>query len=61
MKRFLQKITPPLLILFFAWWAIASLVFAFRHPWMTETERFVYAIRALTFDTVPYNEARPRE
>ena len=38
----------------------ASTVFAFRHPWATETERFLYFGRALTFGTVDYAEARPR-
>lgn len=40
---------------------IASTVFAFRHPWATETERFLYFGRALTFGTVDYAEARPRD
>lgn len=41
--------------------AFASIVFQFRHPWMTETERFLYTWEAITFGTVEYAEARPRE
>lgn len=40
--------------------AIAWLVFAFRHPWMTSTEQFIYFGRAMTWGTVDYEEARPR-
>lgn len=39
---------------------VASIVFQFRHPWMTETERFVYLPRALAFGSVDYAEARTR-
>jgi hypothetical protein len=40
---------------------VAQSVFAFRHPWATDTERFLYFGRALTFGKVDYSEARPRE
>jgi hypothetical protein len=40
---------------------LAQIVFAFRHPWATDTERFLYFGRALTFGTVDYSDARPRE
>jgi hypothetical protein len=39
---------------------VAEAVFSFRHPWMTETERFIYLPRALTFGHVSYDDARPR-
>lgn len=42
------------------YYVYAQTVFAFNHPWMTETERFVYSWEALTFQTVPYSTARPR-
>lgn len=38
----------------------AGLTFAFRHPWMTKTEQFIYTWRMLTWGTVDYDEARPR-
>lgn len=40
---------------------VANAAFALRHPWMTDTERFLYIGRALTFGRVEYSEARPRE
>jgi len=40
---------------------VAQMVFAFRHPWATDTERFLYFGRALAFGTVDYSDARPRE
>lgn len=45
----------------FLYIALAQTVFAFRHPWATDTERFLYVGRALTFGSVDYAEARPRE
>lgn len=58
MKRFIQQMTPALLLALFAWFAIANLVFAFRHPWATSTERFLYLGKALTFKKVSYHDAR---
>ena len=40
---------------------VAQSVFAFRHPWATDTERFLYFGRAMVFGKVDYSEARPRE
>ena len=40
---------------------VSQMVFAFRHPWATDTERFMYFGRALAFGTVDYSDARPRE
>jgi len=40
---------------------VAQMIFAFRHPWATDTERFLYFGRALAFGTVTYSEARPRQ
>lgn len=39
---------------------LACAVFAFRHPWMTQTERILHLPTAVRFGTVPYQEARPR-
>ena len=43
-----------------AYLIVASVVFRFRHPWMTDTELIVHTIDALTFRSVPYHDARPR-
>lgn len=40
---------------------VAQSVFAFRHPWATDTERFLYFGRAMVFGKVDYSDARPRE
>ena len=40
---------------------VSQMVFAFRHPWATDTERFLYFGRAMVFGTVDYSDARPRE
>ena len=40
---------------------VAQSVFALRHPWATDTERFLYFGRALVFGKVDYSDARPRE
>jgi hypothetical protein len=45
----------------FGYIIIAQSVFAFRHPWATDTERFLYFGRAMVFGTVDYSDARPRE
>lgn len=43
-----------------AYLIVASVVFRFRHPWLTDTELIVHTIDALTFRSVPYRDARPR-
>lgn len=47
-------LAPPLYVI------LASTVFAIRHPWMTDTERFLYLYRAMTWQTVEYDDARRR-
>lgn len=44
----------------FAYLFAASAVFQLRHPWMTDTERMLYLYRALTWQSVDYDEARRR-
>lgn len=44
-----------------AWFFVAQMVFALRHPWATSTERIIYIGKVMTFGKVPYQEARPRE
>ncbi len=59
--RHRDAILTTALVVFVAYVTLAQIVFAFRHPWATDTERFLYFGRALTFGTVDYSEARPRE
>lgn len=62
-----MKITKPnhamlvTIILVLAYFIVANLVFALRHPWATETERFMYMDSALKFERVPYKDMRKRE
>ena len=39
------------------WVSVAQAVFAFRHPWATETQRFLYFFDAMLFRSVecPYS------
>lgn len=41
-----------------AYFLIAFIVFGFRHPWMTDTQRLLFTHRALMFDTVDPTEVR---
>jgi hypothetical protein len=40
--------------------ATAFVVFGLRHPWMTETEKFLCTFDAMAFRKVPYEVMRPR-
>jgi len=59
--RHRDAILTTALIVLLAYVMLAQIVFAFRHPWATDTERFLYFGRALVFGKVDYSEARPRE
>jgi hypothetical protein len=54
----IYSILPTTILLFIVYWAIAAQVFAFRHPWATKTEQFLYTKEALLFRTVSYKEMR---
>lgn len=43
-----------------AWFMVANVVFAFRHPWATQTERLIHIADAVLFRKVPYSEMRGR-
>ena len=64
LKKWLRTVTEHLLSFAVygavAYLVVASVVFRFRHPWMTDTELIIHTIDALTFQTVPYHDARPR-
>lgn len=47
--------------LLLCWMLVAEGVFAIRHPWATDTERFIHTFDALTFRFVPYRQMRPRD
>ena len=42
----------------FAYFMIANTVFAFRHPWATDMERFLHVGDALMFKKISYKEMR---
>jgi len=50
-----------LCLLVAAYCVVAGVVFEFRHPWMTETEAFLNFHKALQFQTVRYQDLRPRD
>ncbi len=39
---------------------VSCVVFQFRHPWMTEMERFLHIPEACCWETVDYKETRER-
>jgi len=47
-----------LTVVSFMYLIIASLVFAFRHPWATDMERFIHIGDALMFNKISYKEMR---
>jgi hypothetical protein len=62
-KRLLAAVEHSLSFVIYgavAYFIVASVVFRFRHPWMTDTELIVHTIDALAFRAVPYHDARPR-
>jgi signal peptidase I len=47
-----------LTVVSFMYLIIASLVFAFRHPWATDMERFIHIGDVLMFNKISYKEMR---
>ena len=47
-----------LTVVSFIYIIIANAVFAFRHPWATDMERFIHIGDALMFDKISYKEMR---
>jgi hypothetical protein len=43
------------------WLIVATAVFAFRHPWATDTERIIYLPEAMRFERIKYSEMRGRD
>jgi hypothetical protein len=55
-KNYPLRIVAAILIVYFL---ASQIVFAFRHPWLNETERFMYFWQSLTFQAVEDKNARP--
>jgi hypothetical protein len=47
-----------LTVVFFIYFIIANVTFAFRHPWATDMERFIHIGDALMFNKLSYKEMR---
>jgi len=47
-----------LTVVFFIYLIIANAVFAFRHPWATDMERFIHIGDALMFNKISHKEMR---
>jgi hypothetical protein len=47
-----------LTVISFIYLIIANAVFAFRHPWATDMERFIHIGDALMFNKISYKEMR---
>ena len=47
-----------LTVVFFIYLIIANTIFAFRHPWTTDMERFIHIGDALIFKKISYKEMR---
>ena len=60
-KQFKHTIYSNSIYLFFAvftYFIVANTIFAFRHPWATDMERFIHIGDALMFNKVSYKEMR---
>jgi len=47
-----------LTVVFFIYFIIANVTFAFRHPWATDMERLIHIGDALMFNKLSYKEMR---
>jgi len=57
-KQQLKSLSIYLLLVTVIYIIIASIVFAFRHPWATDMERFIHIGDALMFNKISYKEMR---
>ena len=57
-KDKLSEVIPYTIILFVVYMLVSSWVFAFRHPWATDMERFIHIGDALMFEKISYKEMR---
>lgn len=59
MSNTTEKTLIMALIILGAWLFVANVVFAFRHSWMTTTERLIWIKSAMLFQKVQFHEVRP--
>jgi hypothetical protein len=57
-KQQLESLSIYLLLVTVIYIIIANVVFAFRHPWATNVERFIHIGDALMFNKISYKEMR---
>lgn len=57
-KDKLSEVISYTIILFVVYMLVSSWVFAFRHPWATDMERFIHIGDALMFKKITYKEMR---
>jgi len=57
-KQQLESLSIYLLLVTVIYIIIASIVFAFRHQWATDMERFIHIGDALMFNKISYKEMR---
>ena len=60
MKNNLKAIGWIFMFIFVFYMAIANVVFSIRHPWATDTERFIHIFDMMSFNKIEYNEMRER-
>lgn len=56
--EFLKDKVIFIIFLFVMYTAVATTTFAYRHPWATDVERFIYLKEALMFKKVSYKQMR---
>lgn len=56
--EFLKDKVIFILFLMLMYTAVATTTFAYRHPWATDVERFIYLKEALMFKKVSYKQMR---
>ena len=52
------KVVPYALIFFVVYLILTSWIFAFRHPWATDMERFIHIGDALMLKKLSYSDMR---
>ena len=57
-KEKLESLSIYLLMGSVIYLIVSSTVFAFRHPWATDMERFIHIGDALMFNKISYKEMR---
>ena len=58
--EFLKDKIIFLIFLAIMYTAVATTTFAYRHPWATDMERFLYLKEAMMFKKISYKQMRDR-